>query len=250
MRLDRILANSGCGSRSEIRKMIRSGQVSLDQRLITDPGYLVNDPESAKLMIRNQPVEIRQYLHMMLNKPAGLITAMRDKKDNSIAELLPAMFLEKKVSPVGRLDRDATGLLILTNDGTLSHRLASPRWSVGKIYDVTVKGDPFSDKDIQLFAEGMQLPDGYTCKPARLEVIDKTRALLEIHEGKFHQVKRMMLKTGREVTKLHRVSLGPLALDPDLKPGDYRHLSQQEIRALYQAVSLTEMINKKNTDQF
>ncbi len=252
MRLDRVLANAGLGSRSEIRKLIRSGQVKLDQQVITDAGYQVHDPAAAKLMIRGQPVETRQHLYIMFNKPAGLITAMEDKKDNTIADRLPRMFLDKKVAPVGRLDRDTTGLLILTNDGTLSHRLASPRWSVGKVYDVTIhdNGVLFSEKDINLFAAGIQLSDDFTCKPARLEVLGKNRALLEIHEGKFHQVKRMMQKTGREVAALHRVRIGPLFLDPDLNAGDYRHLSQQEVDSLYHAVRLTDSEQIQNTDQF
>ena len=175
----------------------------------------------------------------MLDKPDGVVTAMDDPHLRTVAEFIPPAYRHADLFPVGRLDRDTTGLLILTNDGTLGHRLASPRHGVEKTYDVVVSGPPFAEGiDPAIFAAGIVLDDGLVCRPAQLRICSPQRVELTIHEGKFHQVKRMMAATGRLVTALRRLSVGPLCIDPVLGAGGVRELTEEETDALYQAVDL------------
>lgn len=238
MRLDRLLASAGCGSRTEIKKWLRAGRIQIDQVVVSDSGQQINQPDQHVITIDGQPFEPRRYLHIMMHKPAGLITALEDHTHPTIAGLLSEQWLNRGLVPIGRLDRDTTGLLLLTNDGTLCHRLASPRWSVGKTYAVTVSGSPLSEDDQKRFAAGLHLPDGLVCQPAQLEIIDGWHANLEIHEGKYHQVKRMMLAGGHQVEILHRYKVGPITLDDQLEPGASRFLSEAELNALYRSVHL------------
>jgi 16S rRNA pseudouridine516 synthase len=235
MRLDRCLARSGLGTRSEVRRLLRRNLVMVNGQIVTDGGYLLD--EDAAVSVDGQVLDRRRVILLMLNKPAGVITAMTDERWPTVADLIPARYRTAGLFPVGRLDRDATGLLILTNDGTLGHRLASPHWAVWKTYRVSVDGSPLTEADVPVFAAGLQLKDGQICRPADLVVLDQATALLSIHEGKFHQVKRMMLATGREVTALHREAIGPLALDQTLQPGQSRALTDEEVDALVLAVS-------------
>jgi len=238
MRLDRYLANAGHGSRSEVKDFIRRGLVRVDGQIIRDSGYAVREDGSQQVEVSGQTVILQRQVHLMLNKPAGLITAMEDPQHRTVAELIPSRWQSAGLFPVGRLDRDATGLLILTNDGTLCHRLASPRWQVWKTYRVMVDGRPFSEDERPVFKAGLRLSDGQICRPAELTILGDTHALLTIHEGKFHQVKRMMLSTGRQVIALHRLSVGPLQLDEKLAPGECRELTDKEIKALYDLVGM------------
>lgn len=238
MRLDRCLANAGLGSRTEVRDLVKRGQVTIAGQLVLDPGYRVRTEEAAEVCVNGQSILVRHQIHLMLHKPAGLVTALDDKHQPTIASLVPEQLWRRGLFPVGRLDKDTTGLLILTTDGTLGHRLASPHWEVWKKYAVTVEGAAFNDGDPALFAAGLILPDGLACQPARLDVQASHQASLSIHEGKFHQVKRMMQATGRTVTRLHRESVGSLELDPQLLPGHWRELTPDESQALYQLVDL------------
>jgi 16S rRNA pseudouridine516 synthase len=238
MRLDRYLANAGLGSRSEVKEWIRKGQVSVAGQVARDAGFAVPEKEEPMVCLDGQPVKWRRHVHLMLNKPAGVITALEDPRHPTVASLIPAKLKSAGLFPVGRLDRDATGLLLLTNDGTFGHRLASPHWQVWKTYIVTVEGRPFAEADRSQFTAGLVLADGQHCRPAGLEILSPQQALLSIHEGKYHQVKRMMLSTGRKVTSLHRERLGPLQLDEKLAPGDCRELSIQEMSMLYRLVEL------------
>ncbi|MEA4889707.1 MAG: pseudouridine synthase [Clostridiaceae bacterium] len=240
MRLDRCLANSGYGSRQEIKKAIRLGLVQVNGETIQDSGFAVDDHLQDNIVIDGKPACLRRHIHLMMNKPAGLITAMDDPRLPTIAGLIPAGLRHTGLFPVGRLDRDATGLLLLTNDGTLGHRLASPRWEVWKTYRVTVEGCPFTDQDPAAFAAGLILPDGQVCRPAKLDILGSFEAQLTIHEGKYHQVKRMMLGTGRKVVTLHRQSIGSLILDEKIAPGEVRELTEQEQKALYELVGWTD----------
>ncbi len=199
---------------------------------------MVDEKGEHGISIDHQVIRQRRWLHLMLYKPAGLITALEDPKHRTIAELIPPQYRFSGLFPVGRLDRDATGLLILTNDGTLCHRLASPRWQVWKTYQVAIDGRPFDADDQLTFAAGLVLPDGQHCRPAELVIQDPQHALLTIHEGKYHQVKRMMLGTGRQVTALHRLSVGSLVLDENLAPGECRELTLAEESLLYELVKL------------
>lgn len=236
MRLDRLIAASGYGSRAQVKKWIRAGRVEVDGKKATDPGQSVLP--DCPVRLDGEPLQKRTHLDLMLHKPAGLITALHDAHRPTIASLLPPHWLQRGLVPIGRLDRDSTGLLLLTNHGQLCHRLASPNWSIEKTYQVTVEGRPFEPSDVNLFAAGLKLADGFQCQSARLLIRGPLQADLVIREGKYHQVKRMMLASGRKVLTLHRSQLGPIRLDPALAPGKLRLLSQDEQSLLYRAVGL------------
>ena len=238
MRLDRLLANSGYGSRSAVRQLIRSGRITVDGCVVRDPGFTVAEGSAPVVERDSLILTCRRHIHLMLNKPAGLVTAMEDPNWPTVAELIPPAWQHSSLVPVGRLDRDATGLLLLTSDGMLNHRLASPRWGVWKTYRVTYAGQPLTEQECRQFTEGLVLPDGLHCRPALLTRLPDNQAQIAIHEGKFHQVKRMVQAVGREVTRLHRQSFGPLQLDASLEPGICRELEKTEADALYQAVQL------------
>jgi 16S rRNA pseudouridine516 synthase len=238
MRLDRYLANAGLGSRSDVKELVRKGLVAVDGKIICDSGFIIFEENHPVILYEGNPVVLQHDVHLMLNKPAGLITAMEDPRIPTVAGLFPVKYISAGIFPVGRLDRDATGLLLMTTDGTLGFRLASPRWQIWKTYAVTVDGPEFNEADGRRFAEGLAMAGGIPCRPAFLEIVSPRQALLSIHEGKYHQVKRMMLATGRKVTVLHRISLGPLKLDVKLAPGEYRELDEKEIHALYDLVGL------------
>lgn len=239
MRIDRLLSNSGYGSRTEVRDLIRSGRVTLAGGVVRDPGQAVRDDQRAQVAVDGRAALIRRYYYLMLDKPAGVVTALDDPHHRTVAEFIPPAYRHADLFPVGRLDRDTTGLLVLTNDGTLGHRLASPRHGVEKTYDVIVSGAPFDDAaDPDAFAAGIVLEDGLVCRPARLHILSPHHAELTIHEGKFHQVKRMMAATGRLVTALRRLTVGPLLVDASLGAGGVRELGEAEVEALYKAVEL------------
>lgn len=238
MRLDRLLANSGYGSRTAVKELIRKGKVTVAGCVVTDGGYKVDDFLQNAIRIEDSNAKVRKYLHFLLNKPAGVITALDDARHRTIAEFIPKPLSTVGLFPVGRLDIDTTGLLILTNDGTLCHRLASPKWHVDKIYYFELTGKYLDEDDRIKLAQGLPLPDGLICKPAVLEILTPGSGLLTIQEGKYHQVKRMMKALGGTVTTLERRVMGSVVLDPSLSPGAMRELTESEIAALYAAVGL------------
>lgn len=231
-RLDKTLSGMGLGSRKQVRDIIRAGRVRVDGAVATDPGVLVR-PESQALALDGEALSYQREHYVMLHKPAGLVTAADDPRLPTVMSLLPPLYPAAGVMPVGRLDRDTTGLLLLTNQGQLAHRLLSPKRHVDKVYWVQVDA-PLDARDVLAFAQGLQLSD-FTAKPAALQILDKTTARLTLTEGKFHQVKRMMAACGKQVLALHRVSFGPLRLEEGLAPGAFRPLSNEEICALYEA---------------
>ena len=176
MRLDRYLANAGHGSRTEVKEIIRRGQVSIDGEVCRDAGLSVPDDGSRLISLDGRPVSLKKQVHLMMHKPAGVITALEDPRHHTIAGLIPLRYRSAGLFPVGRLDIDATGLLLLTNDGTLCHRLASPRWEVWKTYVITANGKIFDTSEISQFADGLQLADGQKCRPARLEILGPQQA--------------------------------------------------------------------------
>ncbi len=218
IRLDRWLTALGAGSRSQTQRLIRAGAVTVNGVPVTDPGALC--PEDAALTLRGEPLDSRLVRHVMLYKPADLLTASRDSRQPTVMDLLPGAFASLGCMPVGRLDKDTTGLLLLTTDGTLAHRLLAPARHVDKTYRAAVDG-PLSAEDTDAFAAGLTLSD-FTALPARLEILEtgpaRAVALVTVREGKFHQVRRMFAAVGREVTELHRRSFGSLSLDPSLGP--------------------------------
>ena len=238
LRLDRWLVTLGEGSRSQLQKLIRQGRVTVDGRVITDP-CCACDTASA-LAVNGQAVDGRLTRHVMLCKPAGLLTAARDRKQPTVMDLLPPAYGAIGCMPVGRLDKDTTGLLLLTTDGEMNHRLLSPGRHVDKVYRARVDG-PLTEKDAEAFAAGLHLSD-FDALPARLEILssspEEATALVTVREGKFHQVKRMFQAVGREVTALHRERFGPLSLDETLAPGQWRELTDDELRGLRTAAGM------------
>ena len=240
MRLDRWLVTLGTGSRSEVQRLIRRGAVTVDGLSVTDPGFSC-DPVRGSLTLNGAPVDGRLIRHVMMHKPAGLLTAARDRKQPTVMDLLPPVYAAIGCMPVGRLDKDTTGLLLLTCDGEMNHRLLAPGRHVDKTYLAEVDG-PLTEVEVGAFARGLTLSD-FTAAPAQLEILssgERSLARVTVHEGKFHQVKRMFSAVGREVTQLHRERFGSLRLDKALAPGAWRELTEEELRALRQDAQMEE----------
>jgi len=235
MRLDRLLCITATDTRSRAKQLVRSGRVSVNGKraekadLHIQPGDLI--------AVDGQTVDARTVRHVMLNKPCGVLTAARDKKQRTVIDLLPPVYAACGCMPVGRLDKNTEGLLLLTTDGELAHRLLSPRSHVWKCYRAVVDG-PLSQADAAAFAAGLSLSD-FEALPARLEILSSSpsqaEALVWVEEGKFHQVRRMFESRGRTVTALKRLQIGPLSLDDGLAPGEYRELTEGELDALRKA---------------
>ncbi len=235
MRLDRWLATLSAGSRSEVRQWIRGGQAAVNGRVIRDPA-LSFETEKDSLSLNGRALDGRVIRHVMLHKPAGLLTAARDAKQPTVMDLLPPLYRGTGCMPGGLLDKDTTGLLLLTTDGELNHRLLSPGRHVDKIYRAMVEGE-LTEKDIEAFAAGMDLGD-FTAQPAKLEILGPSLAEVTVSEGKFHQVKRMFAAAGHEVLQLHRRAFGPLQLDPALAEGQWRELAEEEVKVLREAAGM------------
>lgn len=230
MRLDRWLTTLGLGSRSQVQKMIRQGAVLVDGLPQRDPAANCSEA-TASLTVNGAPVDGRLMRHVMLHKPAGLLTAARDQKQPTVMDLLPPVYAAIGCMPVGRLDKDTTGLLLLTCDGEMNHRLLSPARHVDKTYLAHVDA-PLTQADVEAFAAGLHLSD-FEAKPARLTIVAPQTGRVTVQEGKFHQVKRMFSAVGKEVIDLHRESFGSLTLDETLPQGKWRELTDDELRGLY-----------------
>ena len=235
MRLDRWLATVSAGSRSEVKQWIRGGQAAVNGRIILDPA-LSFETEKDSLSLNGRTLDGRVMRHVMLYKPAGILTAARDAKQPTVMDLLPPVYRSIGCMPVGRLDKDTTGLLLLTCDGELNHRLLSPGRHVEKRYRALTDGT-LTQEDAEAFAAGMDLGD-FTAQPARLTILGPSLAEVVIAEGKFHQVKRMFEAVGREVLELHRSAFGPLELDPALAEGQWRELTAEEEKVLREAAGM------------
>ena len=238
-RLDRWLTLLGICSRSAGKDLIRKGAVLVNGRAAADPGAEVETEEDS-LTVRGQAVDGRVLRHVMLNKPAGILTAARDRKQPTVMDLLPPVYSGIGCMPVGRLDKDTTGLLLLTCDGELNHRLLAPGRHVDKVYEAEVTGELRED-DVLAFAEGLPLGD-FTALPARLEILaagpGRSAGRVTVREGKFHQVKRMFAAAGHEVLSLRRISFGPLTLPDSLPEGAWRELTAEELDLLREAAGL------------
>ena len=234
MRLDKYLSDMGAGTRSELKKDIRKGGAIIDGKVVKDPGFSVD--ASSHVVFKGAVITYEEFAYYMLNKPAGIISASDDDKEPTVVDLISEP-KRKDMFPVGRLDRDTEGLLLITNDGALSHRLLSPKHHVDKVYYARVSGI-LADSDIELFRDGLVLTDGLECLPADRKILSVSEdeyiseAEITVREGKFHQEKRMFSSVGAEVLYLKRLSMGPLTLDPDLGPGEYRRLTPDELAAL------------------
>ena len=240
MRLDRTLANSGIGTRSSVRSLIASGGVTVNGVIAKDPGMQVKETD----LIACKGVEVgqKENLYFLLDKPDSVLTAMEDPRLSCVGDFIPQELKGKKLAPVGRLDYHTTGLLIITNDGELSHRLQSPKYHVAKRYLVTFEGPSWSGKEIEAVASGITLTDMDTpvkTAPAELKTLDGHNAEITLYEGKTHEVRRIFAHFGKEVIALRRVSLAGLEIDPSCgNTGAIRELSEDETRLLKSAVSL------------
>lgn len=270
IRLDKMLGNLGYGTRSGIKALVRQGAIAVNGARAKDPGMQI-DPEADEVVLDGEKIVYRDTVYVLLNKPAGYVSATEDRRDRVVLELLDEEVNVLSPFPVGRLDKDTEGLLLLTNDGKLSHELLSPRKHVPKTYQALVEGAA-GENDVGLFQEGVTLDDGYRTLPAHLRIVSvgqagtlpdhpearkaaermkKVSALrgpelqaaidagsplswieLTIQEGKYHQVKRMFEAVGKKVLYLRRVAMGPLPLDESLEVGEWRELTEEEVTAL------------------
>lgn len=236
-RVDKMLSHMGTGSRSDIRKQAKQGLITVNGTVVKDSGYHV-DPYLDKVVVNGVPVLYREHIYLMMNKPPGVLSATEDKRDRTVLDLLKPEYAQFEPFPVGRLDKDTVGLLLLTNNGKLAHELLSPRKHVPKTYEAVVEGEVDAG-DVAAFAAGVELEDGYVTLPAQLRILGRERGSritsqisLTITEGKFHQVKRMFIAVGKKVTFLKRVSMGDLKLDESLPLGACRELTDEELGLL------------------
>jgi 16S rRNA pseudouridine516 synthase len=227
------LANMGYGSRKEMKKLLKSGQVLLNEKVIKDAKVHV-DPNKDVVQCQGEVVEYREFVYFMMNKPQGVVSATEDNRDRTVVDLLEEEHQIFEVFPVGRLDKDTEGLLILTNNGKLAHELLSPKKHVPKTYYAHIDG-MVTEEDTMAFKQGVTLDDGFQTLPAQLVILESaplSKIELTIYEGKFHQVKRMFLARGKKVTYLKRVKMGGLSLDTSLQLGKYRELTEEELELL------------------
>ena len=237
MRLDKFLADAGVGTRSEVKKQIQKGLVQVNEAVVKDPGYKVSVPQD-QVSVRGQCVgAAEEFEYYLLHKPAGCVSATSDNIHKTVLDYLPKS--RKELFPVGRLDKDTEGLLLITNDGELAHQLLSPRKHVEKTYFARVAGK-VTQEDAAAMEQGVDIGEKNVTLPAKLVILKTEETAdgwvseveLTICEGKFHQVKRMMEAVGKKVTYLKRISMGPLVLPEDLEKGQYRKLTQEEVEKL------------------
>lgn len=233
MRVDKLLSNVGVASRAELKKYCKQGLISVNGKVINNPGVQV-DSENDDVRFNGEKIVYREFVYIMLNKPDGYISATYDKYDQIVLDLIDQSYLVFEPFPVGRLDKDTEGLLVLTNDGQLAHRVLSPKKHVPKTYYAKIQGK-VTEEDILAFEKGVILDDGYETMPSQLKILksdDMSEIELTIHEGKFHQVKRMFESVGKKVVYLKRLSMGKLKLDESLKLGEYRELTEEEVKLI------------------
>ena len=225
-RLDKLIAASGKATRSEAKQWIKSGRITVNGVPVLSPEQKC-DGAADVIALDGAPLSCAEHRYIMMHKPAGVLSATEDREQRTVLDLLPDSLRRQGLFPVGRLDKDVTGLLILTNDGALAHALTAPKKHVPKTYRAEVDG-VLDETDAAAFAGGLVLADGTRCRPARLELIAASAARVTVFEGKYHQVKRMFAARGKPVTALHRERMGGLALDDALPPGGWRALTEEE----------------------
>ena len=227
MRLDRLLSELGVASRSELRGIIRAGRVKVDGTVVTAPDRRV-DAQVNTISLDGEVLCLQRFRYFMMDKPEGVLSVTEDRRLETVLDLLPPELKRLNLFPVGRLDKDTSGLLLLTNDGDFAHRVISPKSGVEKRYRAEVDGVP-DEADVRAFAQGIILADGTHCLPARLEITGESVCFVTVMEGKYHQVKRMLAACGKPVIHLRRLSTGSLELDESLEPGGIRELGQEDL---------------------
>ena len=240
MRLDKYLVACAVGSRTEVKNFLKAGRVTVNGKKEKSAKLQINE-DTDEIYFDGQKLDYEEFVYYMMNKPQGVISATEDPKHKTVLDLLDDLARSKEVFPVGRLDIDTHGLLLLTNDGKLAHALLSPKRHVDKTYLAQING-VMTDADVETFAQGIPLKD-FTCQPAKLELVsidtekDQSLVRVTIAEGKFHQVKRMVAYCGKEVVDLQRLTMGTLTLDEDLKRGEWRRLSKEELEGLLESIN-------------
>ncbi|MFJ8515979.1 pseudouridine synthase [Lysinibacillus xylanilyticus] len=233
MRLDKLLSNMGYGSRKEVKQLLKQKAVTVDGAYAKDSALHV-DPDKQEVSVFGERVNYTEFVYFMMNKPPGVISATEDLRDETVIDLLDPLHQHFEPFPVGRLDKDTEGLLLITNDGMLAHNLLSPKKHVPKVYYAQIEGI-VTEEDREKFAQGVELDDGYVTKPGELIILksaQQSEIELTIQEGKFHQVKRMFEAVGKRVTYLKRLSMGNLKLDDSLELGEYRELTAEELACI------------------
>ncbi len=227
-RLDSVLSSCAVGTRSEVKVLIKKGKVTVDGKIIKDPSLQISS--EAEITVDGVLIDTSEYVYLMLNKPCGFVCTTDDKERN-VLEFVPSELFRKGMFPVGRLDKDTSGLILLTNDGDFSHRLTSPTHKVEKEYIACLQ-HPIEHSCVEMFERGMTLKDGFETGPSKIEVVDEKTARVIICEGKYHQIRRMFACCGNYVTSLRRVRIGNLFLDGNLHEGEIRKLTEEEINLL------------------
>ena len=232
-RLDKLLAATGRWSRREVKDLVRQGRVELDGQPAAAADVKI-DPAAADIRVDGEALSYSRFTYLMLHKPAGVLSAARDSRQKTVLDLLPSELRRRGLSPVGRLDKDTEGLLVITSDGKLAHRIISPRHEVGKVYYARLDGE-LTDEDVAALEAGIHIRDAdgeFDARPAKLRRDGGDAAYIRVTEGKYHQVKRMFAARGKHVVYLKRMAIGALALDPELKPGEWRELTDDEVALL------------------
>ena len=233
-RLDKVISNLGYGSRKEVKALCKKGFVEVDGVIVKDSSVSI-DPEKSIISINGKELRYRKYIYLMMNKPDGVISATYDNREETVIDLLEVEHQVFEPFPVGRLDKDTVGLLLLTNDGELNHRLISPKWHVDKVYFAKID-KKVTEEDAEAFKKGIKLDDGFVCKEGKLEILsasdEGSEVRVTIQEGKYHQVKRMFEALDKKVVYLQRIEFGGLILDEELEEGEYRELTEEELSIL------------------
>lgn len=231
VRLDKYLADLGIGSRREVKDWIRDGRVRIDGQLCCKPEQKL-DTDSQSLTLDGEALTYKKFRYFLMDKPVGVVTATEDREQNTVLDLLPPELKKLGLFPVGRLDKDTSGLLLLTNDGEFAHRVISPKSGVEKRYYAGIEGE-VTDEDVKAFASGLSLRDGTECLPAKLANLGPGRCLVTVTEGKYHQVKRMLAARGKPVQTLRRLAVGELVLPEGMEPGSVRELEESDLCKLF-----------------
>ena len=227
MRLDKLIASQGKYSRNDVKKLIRDGLVTVDGEKAATSDIQVN-PETSEVVVDGTPLCYREHVYIMLNKPAGVVSATDDREHETVLDLVPDGLKRPGLFPAGRLDADTTGFVLITDDGDFAHKILSPKNHVEKTY-IAELADPISEDDVEKLESGIVLKDETRCLPAKINVLDERKIEIKICEGKYHQIKRMIAATGNRVLVLKRTKIGGLPLDIDLLPGNCREITQEEL---------------------
>ncbi|MBR6479923.1 MAG: rRNA pseudouridine synthase [Clostridia bacterium] len=227
MRLDKLIASQGKYSRNDVKKLIRDGLVTVDGEKAATSDIQVN-PETSEVVVDGTPLCYREHVYIMLNKPAGVVSATDDREHETVLDLVPDGLKRPGLFPAGRLDADTTGFVLITDDGDFAHKILSPKNHVEKTY-IAELADPISEDDVEKLESGIVLKDETRCLPAKINVLDERKIEIKICEGKYHQIKRMIAATGNRVLVLKRTKMGGLPLDIDLLPGNCREITQEEL---------------------